>query len=47
MASLVLGATVTVRPRESHLGGFAAAEEVLDVLFQMWDTRSPKVTNPG
>ena len=41
MASLVRGATLTVRPGESHLGGFAAAEEALDALFQMWDTREP------
>lgn len=36
MASLVPGATITVRPGESHLGGLGAAEEVLDALFQMW-----------
>jgi pimeloyl-ACP methyl ester carboxylesterase len=40
MASLVRGATITVRPGESHLGGFGAAEEALDALFQMWDTHS-------
>ncbi len=44
MASLVQGASVTVRPGESHLGGFAAADEVLDVLFRMWDTHLPAVT---
>jgi pimeloyl-ACP methyl ester carboxylesterase len=44
MASLVPGASLTVRPDESHLGGFAAALEVLDVLFEMWDTDSPTVT---
>jgi pimeloyl-ACP methyl ester carboxylesterase len=38
MASLVRGATVTVRPGESHLGGFGAANEVLEVLFRMWDS---------
>ena len=47
MASLVRGATLTVRPGESHLGGFGAAEEVLDVLFQMCDTHSPTATIPG
>jgi pimeloyl-ACP methyl ester carboxylesterase len=47
MASLVPGATITVRPDESHLGGLGAAEEVLDVLFEMWDTHSPAVTTPG
>ena len=36
MASLVPGATLTVRPGESHLGALGAAEEVLDALFQMW-----------
>jgi pimeloyl-ACP methyl ester carboxylesterase len=46
MASLVPGAAVTVRPGESHLGGFAAAEEVLDKLFEMWETRAPAVTTP-
>jgi pimeloyl-ACP methyl ester carboxylesterase len=40
MASLVQGSTITVRPGESHLGGFGASEEVLDVLFEMWDTHS-------
>jgi len=38
MASLVRGATVTVRAGESHLGGFGAADEVLEVLFRMWDS---------
>ena len=47
MASLVPGATLSVRPGESHLGGFGAADEVLDVLFQMWDTRSPPLTMQG
>ena len=43
MAALVPGATVTVRPGESHLGGFGAAEEVLEVLFEMWDRRSAQL----
>jgi pimeloyl-ACP methyl ester carboxylesterase len=47
MASLVRGATLTVRPGESHLGGFGAAEEVLDLLFEMWDARSSSVRIPG
>ncbi len=44
MASLVRDAAVTVRPGESHLGGFAAAEEVLDVLLEMWDSGAATVT---
>jgi len=47
MASLVRNATVTVRPGESHLGGFAAAEEVLEVLFEMWHGGLPTVTVPA
>jgi pimeloyl-ACP methyl ester carboxylesterase len=47
MASLVHGATVTVRPGESHLGGFAAAEEVLDLLLEMWDTGAPEIATPN
>jgi pimeloyl-ACP methyl ester carboxylesterase len=31
-------AELYVRPGESHLGGFAAAEEVLDTLLEVWDT---------
>jgi pimeloyl-ACP methyl ester carboxylesterase len=42
VASLVLGAGVTVRPGESHLGGFAAADEVLDVLLDMWEGGSAR-----
>ena len=30
-------AELYVRPGESHLGGFAAAEEVLDTLLEVWD----------
>jgi pimeloyl-ACP methyl ester carboxylesterase len=30
-------ASLTVRPGESHLGGLAAAEEVLGTLLDMWD----------
>ena len=47
MASLVRNAAVTVRPGESHLGGFAAAEEVLDVLIEMWDGVRPTVSVPA
>jgi pimeloyl-ACP methyl ester carboxylesterase len=47
MASLVEGATVTVRPGESHLGGFAAAEEVLDWLSAVWDADPLDLTVPG
>jgi hypothetical protein len=30
-------ASLTIRPGESHLGGLAAAEEVLGTLMEMWD----------
>jgi pimeloyl-ACP methyl ester carboxylesterase len=43
MARRVPGATVTVRPGESHLGGFGAAGEVFDVLFEIWAERSPRL----
>jgi pimeloyl-ACP methyl ester carboxylesterase len=43
MANLVPGASVTVRPGESHLGGFGAAADVLDVMFEMWAERSPRL----
>jgi pimeloyl-ACP methyl ester carboxylesterase len=33
-------AQLFVRPGESHLGGFAAAEEVLDTLLEVWDRTS-------
>jgi pimeloyl-ACP methyl ester carboxylesterase len=36
MASLVPGAELRVRARESHLGGLVIAEEVLDVLLADW-----------
>jgi pimeloyl-ACP methyl ester carboxylesterase len=36
MASLVPGAELRVRPRESHLGGLAISEEVLDVVLADW-----------
>ena len=47
MPSLVRNVAFTVRPGESHLGGFAAAEEVLDVLFEMWDNGRPAVSVPA
>jgi hypothetical protein len=47
MASLVRDASLTVRPGQSHLGGFGAADEVLDVLFQMSDTGVPPATMRG
>jgi pimeloyl-ACP methyl ester carboxylesterase len=39
MVSLIPDAELYVRPGESHLGGFAAAEEVLAMLMAVWDER--------
>ncbi len=36
LASLVPGAELRVRPRESHLGGLAISEEVLEVVLADW-----------
>lgn len=47
MPSLVRNVAFTVRPGENHLGGFAAAEEVLDVLIEMWDGVRPTVSVPA
>lgn len=33
------GAGLTIRPGESHLGGFAAAHDVLAKLLELWDDR--------
>jgi pimeloyl-ACP methyl ester carboxylesterase len=33
-------AEFSVRPGESHLGGFAAADEMLEVLVEEWDSAS-------
>jgi pimeloyl-ACP methyl ester carboxylesterase len=44
LASLVPGATLTVRPGESHLGSLDAAEEILDMVLGYWrrfETRQP------
>jgi pimeloyl-ACP methyl ester carboxylesterase len=41
MAARVPGASLTVRPGESHLGGFGAVHDVLDTLFEMWDAHPP------
>ena len=38
MVDLIPDAELFVRPGESHLGGFAAAVEVLTVLLAAWDT---------
>jgi pimeloyl-ACP methyl ester carboxylesterase len=38
MVDLLPDAELFVRPGESHLGGFAAAEEVLETLLAAWDT---------
>jgi len=37
MVELIPDAELFVRPGESHLGGFAAAEEVLKTLLAAWD----------
>jgi pimeloyl-ACP methyl ester carboxylesterase len=39
MVSLIPDAELYVRPGESHLGGFGAAEEVLTKLLAVWDER--------
>ena len=39
MVSLIPDAELYVRPGESHLGGFAAAVEVLTTLLAVWDER--------
>jgi pimeloyl-ACP methyl ester carboxylesterase len=38
MVGLLPDAELFVRPGESHLGGFAAAEDVLETLLAAWDT---------
>jgi hypothetical protein len=47
MPSPVRNVAFTVRPGERHLGGFAAAEEVLDVLIEVWDGVRPTVSVPA
>jgi pimeloyl-ACP methyl ester carboxylesterase len=37
VVGLLPDATLTLRPGESHLGGFDAAEEVLGTLLELWD----------
>jgi pimeloyl-ACP methyl ester carboxylesterase len=37
LATLVAGSVLKVRPGESHLGGLAAAVEILDTLLAHWD----------
>ena len=37
VAPPIPGAGLTIRPGESHLGGFGAAEEVLAKLLELWD----------
>jgi pimeloyl-ACP methyl ester carboxylesterase len=41
LAGLLPGAELRVRPGESHLGGLAAASEVLDALLGHWDEGAP------
>lgn len=41
MAARVPGATLTVRPGESHLGGLDAAREVLGAVLDLWDAPPP------
>jgi pimeloyl-ACP methyl ester carboxylesterase len=40
MVSLIPDAELYVRPGESHLGGFDAAEVVLTTLLAVWDERN-------
>ena len=37
MADLIPDCELFIRPGESHLGGFGAAEEVLETLLAAWD----------
>ena len=39
VVSLIPGAELFIRPGESHLGGFGAADEVLTTLLAAWDER--------
>ena len=41
VVSLIPDAELYVRPGESHLGGFGAAEEVVTTLLAVWDQRDP------
>lgn len=47
MAKLIPDAEVHVRPGESHLGGFGAAEEVMTTLLNLWPRRRVKVSRNG
>jgi pimeloyl-ACP methyl ester carboxylesterase len=48
MVSLIPDAELYVRPGESHLGAFGAAEEVLTTLLAVWDKRdSVNTAGPG
>jgi pimeloyl-ACP methyl ester carboxylesterase len=38
-------AELFVRPGESHLGGLAAAEEIMSTLLHLWDERTAPITN--
>jgi pimeloyl-ACP methyl ester carboxylesterase len=49
LAELVPNATLSVRPGESHLGGLAAAEHVLDTILSLWpgaSTAKPRAGKP-
>jgi len=41
---LLPDAELFVRPGESHLGGFGAAEEVLETVLAAWDRKPVKET---
>lgn len=45
-ARLIPGATLTVRHGESHLGGLAAAEEILDAILARWPGDAPRRRRP-
>jgi pimeloyl-ACP methyl ester carboxylesterase len=46
-AALLPDVDLTVRPGESHLGGFAVADEALATLFELWRQRTVKATDCG
>ena len=46
-AQLVPDSTLHVRPGESHLGGLAAAEEVVDAILALWPDGAQDQRHPG
>lgn len=47
LARLVPNATLSVRHGESHLGGLAAAEEILDTIVSLWPEDTPLRARSG